>query len=178
MHRINCLFAFQFASEIRSCTGSSHEDPQENTDTVAGCWEIKSPFKIRKRCWDSRKEINIRAWKSSYCSTRGKKMMTLGQKRTRKYGSLIVTEEMKTDLTKDPKWNNLCKRNSKESYVCVETDMTRIAQNSYSSNSYLSLPHRKGQIIAKGLQNCAKLWKSTKTTNCILSFGKAGFSTL
>ena len=28
-------------------------------------------------------------------------MMTLGQKRTRKYGSLIVTEEMKTDLTKN-----------------------------------------------------------------------------
>ena len=88
-------------------------------------------------------------------------MMTLGQKRTRKYGSLIVTEEMKTDLTKDPKWNNLCKRNSKESYVCVETDMTRIAQNSYSSNSYLSLPHRKGQIIAKGLQNCARKTKKS-----------------
>lgn len=105
-------------------------------------------------------------------------MMTSGQKRTRKYGSLIVTEEMKTDLTKNPKWNNLCKQNSKESYVCVETDMTRISQNSYSSNSYLSLSHRKGQIIAKGLQNFAKLWKSTKITNCILPFCKAGFSTL
>lgn len=178
MHRINCLFAFPFASEIRSCTRSSHEDPQENTDTAAGCWEIKSPFKIGKRCWDSRKEINIRAWKSSYCSTRRKKMMTFGQKRTRKYGSLIATEEMKTDLTKNPKWNKLCKRNSKESYVCVETDMTRISQNSYSSNSYLSLSHRKGQIIAKELQNFAKLWKSTKITNCILPFCKSGFSTL
>lgn len=81
-------------------------------------------------------------------------MMTLGQKRTRKYGSLIVTEEMKTDLTKDPKWNNLCKRNSKESYVCVETGMTKNSSKLLFFNSY-SLPHRKGQIIAKGLQNCA-----------------------
>lgn len=82
---------------------------------------------------------------------------------------------MKTDLTKTPKWNKTVQvKREREREVCIEMDVTRAVQNSYSSNPYLSLPHRKWQRDHK----IKKLWKSTKIIDCILSFFKAGFSIL